>query len=97
SCDDANSATASSGDTSTRQATFKVDPGETVTCTFTNRKRGTIVVKKVTNPSPDTTDSFTFSGDAAGSIKDGGTITVPNLVPGTYHSTEAAAAGFDLT
>jgi uncharacterized repeat protein (TIGR01451 family) len=58
---------------------------------------GSIVVKKVTSPSPNTTDSFTFTGDAAGSIKDGGTITVPNLVPGTYSSTEAAAAGFDLT
>jgi uncharacterized repeat protein (TIGR01451 family) len=97
SCDDANSATASSGNTGTRTATFKVDPGETVTCTFTNTKRGSIVVKKVTSPSPDATDSFTFTGDAAGSIKDGGTITVPNLVPGTYSSTEAAAAGFDLT
>ena len=25
---------------------MKVDPGETVTCTFTNTKRGTVVVKK---------------------------------------------------
>ncbi len=37
-CDDGDS----SGDASTGVATFKVDPGETVKCTFTNTKRGTI-------------------------------------------------------
>ena len=34
-------------------------PGETVTCTFTNTKRGQIVVEKATVPSTDTTE-FAF-------------------------------------
>jgi uncharacterized repeat protein (TIGR01451 family) len=93
SCDTAHG----TGDKAARTATFNPAPGESITCTFTNTKLGSIVVKKVTDPSPDTTDSFTFTGDAAGSLQDGGTITVPNLLPGTYSSTEAAAAGFDLT
>src|SRR5437870_7512495 len=45
-----------------------VSPGETVTCTFTDRKRGTIIVKKVTDPSPDpsnTSFSFTAGGGLA--------------------------------
>src|SRR6185436_1583190 len=35
---------------------------------------------------------FTFTGTAAGMISDNGTITVANLVPGTYTSTEANPA-----
>jgi hypothetical protein len=31
-------------------ASFYVDPGETVTCTFTNTKRGKIIVEKVADP-----------------------------------------------
>jgi len=50
SCDDGQSTTASSGSVSTRTATFKLDPGETVTCTFANTQRGTIVIKKRTSP-----------------------------------------------
>ena len=70
--------------------------GETVTCTFTNTKRGTIIVEKQTNPH-DVQGSFTFTGDAAGSIGDGGQIVVSNLEPGTYGSTESAADGWLLT
>ena len=35
--------------------------GQTVTCTFSNTQRGHILVKKVTNPSSDTTTSFSFT------------------------------------
>ena len=67
------------------------------TSTVTVAPSGKIIVKKVTEPSPDpTSTSFTFTGDAAGSIKDGETIEV-QLNPGTYTSTEVAAAGFVLT
>ncbi len=69
--------------------------GETVTCTFTNTKRGTIIVEKQTSPDG-ASGSFAFTGDAAGSIGDGQHIVVNNLVPGTYTSTEAAATGWDL-
>ena len=74
-----------------------LDPGETVTCTFLNRQRGTIIVEKQTNP--DGADgSFTFSGDAVGSLGDGDQITVSNIVAGTYTSTEAdPTPDFDLT
>ena len=48
-CDDADS----SGDIGTAKATFSVDPGETVKCTFTNVKRGTIIIQKVIDgPTP---------------------------------------------
>ena len=42
---------------------IELDPGETVTCTFTNFPQpGTIIVAKVTDPSPDpTSTSFVFS------------------------------------
>ena len=70
--------------------------GETVTCTFTNTKRGTIIVEKQTNPDH-AQGSFTFTGDAAGSIGDGGQIVVSDLEPGTYTSTEAGAEGWFLT
>jgi len=97
SCNDGASATPSTVSLATRTATFKLDPGETITCTFTNTQRGTIIVRKVTDPTG-SPGSFTFTGDAAGSIGDGGTITVNNLVPGTYTSTEAnPTPAFDLT
>ncbi len=53
-CDDGASATPSSGNVGTRTATFNVDPGETVKCTFTNTKQPTLTVNKVVNPASDT-------------------------------------------
>src|SRR5205823_2791095 len=40
---------------------------------------------------------FSFTGDAAGTINDGQTITTSDLVPGTYTSVEAAKTGWDLS
>src|SRR5205085_1552245 len=92
-CDDGDSA----GDSAAKTGRFDQRRGGTVRCTLTNTQRGTIVVKKVTNP-VGAPGSFTFTGDAAGSIGDGGTITVNNLAPGTYSSTESdPAPAFDLT
>src|SRR5207248_3028613 len=95
-CDDAASLTPSAGFAASGSASFKLDPGETVTCTFTNTKRGTIGVKKLTKPAGEPTQ-FNFAGTAAGTIGDGGTITTGNLVPGNYTSTEAAVSGWALT
>src|SRR5579884_3847298 len=93
SCDDSNS----SGDVGSATATFNVTPGETVTCTFVDRRPATIVVKKVTDPNPDPSNSsFTFTGDAAGTITNGQSITVDNLAPGTYHSSEVVPSGWQL-
>jgi uncharacterized repeat protein (TIGR01451 family) len=95
-CDDAQSATPSTDNLTTRTATFKLDAGETVTCTFSNTKLATLIVKKVTVPSS-STETFAFTGDVAGSIGNGQTLTVSNVAPGTYTSTEAAKAGWTLT
>jgi len=91
-CDD----TDSSGDVATATASFVLDPGETVTCVFTNTQRGTIIVEKQTTPDG-AADTFSFAGDAAGSIADGQQITVGNLVPGNYSSVETVPAGWNLT
>ena len=92
SCSDSNSV----GSVADSDATFNVAPGETVTCTFTNTKRGTIIVEKQTSPKG-AVGSFAFTGDAAGSIGDGGQIVVNDLKPGTYTSTEAdPGPNFDL-
>jgi hypothetical protein len=70
--------------------------GETVTCTFTNTQRGTIIIEKQTNPDQ-AVGTFTFTGDVAGVVSDGGQIVVNNLVPGQYTSTEVnPAPNFDL-
>jgi hypothetical protein len=91
-CDDHDS----SGSTTTRTATFNVDSGETVKCTFTNTKLGTIVTEKQTVPDG-APDSFTFTGDLYGSIRDGWWIFRTGLLPGTYTSTETVPAGWTLT
>ncbi len=66
------------------------------TNTLTVTPPGTIIVEKQTLPDG-AMDSFSFTGDAAGSIQDGQQITVANLVPGTYTSTETVPAGWVLT
>jgi hypothetical protein len=86
----------STTDIPTRTITLRVEEGETISCTVTNTKQGSITVSKVTVPSGDPAQ-FAFTGDVAGSIGDGGTITVPNLAPATYTSVEGALAGWDLT
>ena len=48
-CDDGASATPSTVNLATRTATFRVDPGETVKCTFANRQRGMVELRKLTN------------------------------------------------
>lgn len=93
-CDDPDGG--SSVDLVTRTATIDVDAEETITCTFTNTAQGSIVVGKFTLPDT-ATDTFNFTGDASGDIAHSGSITVGNLEPGTYSSTETPLAGWDLT
>ncbi len=93
SCVDPDNGTTTSG----AVATIDLDTGETVICTYTNTALpGTIIVEKQTVPdgSP---DNFSFSGDAAGSLKDGEQIVVQNLPTGTYTSQESVPAGWVLT
>jgi Prealbumin-like fold domain len=62
----------STGNTSTRTATFRLAVGETVTCTFTNTRRGAVTVKKTTNrvidPSKDIRFVLTGPGLPSGGI-----------------------------
>ena len=61
-----------------------------------NTKLGKIIVEKQTDPDG-ASGSFIFTGDVAGSIGDGGTLELDNLLPGTYTSTETdPAPPFDL-
>ena len=73
---------------------------ETITCTFTNTKRGHIIVDKITDPSQDP-QSFTFTTTGTGYI--GFSLTdqaIPNdqeLVPGTYSVAETLPSGWTQT
>ena len=97
SCDDDDSTDSTTpvaaGDTG--EATVNVSAGETVTCTFTNTQRGTIIVAKQTLPAGDLT-AFAFTGDVNGSLRDGETAQA-SVVPGQYTSTETVPSGWDLT
>jgi plastocyanin len=97
SCTDHNS----SGDEATGVATVSLQPGETVTCTFSNRQRGTIVVEKQTEPHG-APGRFDFSADigvpSTFSLADDGVRTFTHVVSGTYKFTETdPAPAFDLT
>ena len=93
-----------SGDTST-PSNISLSASETVTCTFTNTKRGNIVVEKVTSggsgafdftsttltPSP-----FTLTTTAEGAAgKDSRNFS--DLAPGDYDVAEDVPDGWDLT
>ncbi len=68
-------------------------------CSVTIVPPGTITVKKVTNPSTDTTTSFSFapSYGSTFNLKNGGSNTSAYLVPGNYSVSEIALAGWTLT
>ncbi|MDY6876711.1 MAG: GEVED domain-containing protein [Chloroflexota bacterium] len=92
-CDDDNS----SGDLNTQTATFQLEAGETVICTFVNvQQPGTIIVEKQTDPDG-APDQFEFTGNAEGTISDGEQIVVDDLQPGTYTSQETLPANWELT
>ncbi len=80
-----------------------VAPGETVTCTFTNRKRGQVVIVKDTQPDNAQNFTFTASGgltptsfqlddDTDGTLPN--TFTFNNVVPALYSVTEANPMGW---
>ena len=82
-------------------------PGETVTCTFTNRKRGAIVVVEDSQPNDPQDFSFTAGGglsptsfqlddDSDPTLSN--TRTFANLVPGSgYSLAETVPGGWDQT
>lgn len=57
---------------------------------------GTIIVRKVAYPR-NTAQTFTFTGDVAGTIPAGGSLVVTDVpAPGTYTSTEIVPSGWNL-
>jgi hypothetical protein len=65
---------------------FPADAGRTFHCTFTNTQRGTIIVRKETNPDGAAkVFEYTVTGGLADfSLSDGQNSTQTNLVPGGY-------------
>ena len=90
-CDDQNSGL----NFDTRSATIRVEPGETVKCTFENTKDGQITIEKQTLPDGYQTDSFFFSGAIDALLDDNESATRPAF-PGTYTVTEAERTFWDL-
>ena len=82
---------------------ISLQAGETVTCTFSNTKKGHLVVNKVTNPSGDLT-IFGITATGSGTITGGGAGTISTqssfdyeVTPGVYAVTETPQAGWDET
>ncbi|RIK33548.1 MAG: hypothetical protein DCC55_34730, partial [Chloroflexi bacterium] len=99
-CNDDNS----TGDVATRTATFRAEAGETVTCTFTNTRRGTIIIDKVTDPSGDATSfDFRLTGGPSNPnqrfrLTDAASPHESDPLPsGTYSVTEDISTGWALT
>lgn len=86
-------------DIGTRTATIDLDTGEIITCTYTNTRRGTIVINKTAVGGDGT---FNYTGDlGAFSITTSGgsgSQTFTDVVPGTYAVTEdTPPANWNLT
>jgi hypothetical protein len=79
---------------------ISLQAGETVTCTFYNRQRGHIIIKKLTDPSG-SSQSFEFDPSYSGTnffLTDTQTNDSGALVPGTYSVGEVnIPTGWDLT
>jgi len=93
---DLTSATCDMGET---PASLDVEPGETVTCTFENTKRGSIIIVKNTTGG-NGTFNFTSNFGVTSLTTVSGTAqqTVDNLIPGSgYSISETVPAGWDLT
>ena len=95
-----NGAGGTTSSTSSQAATIVVGLGANVTCTFTNRKKGTITIVKNTVGGDST---FAFTHDISGATPaspfgiatSAGTASqaFTNLSAGTYHVTESGPAG----
>ncbi len=94
-CDDGDS----SGDTMTATATFEVAAGETVTCVFTNTKRGTITIVKAATPEDDTAFEFSETitpGTFTLMDPSDNTGVFTDVSPGSYEVTETVPTGWTL-
>ena len=95
-CDDGASRNPSTVDLAAREANIELDPGETVTCTYTNTEDDHIVIGKVTFPAGGT--DFDFSGDLGSFTLDDGDVEIQAVEPGTFTITEQdPGPDYDLT
>ncbi len=83
------------------KATITLPAGGNVTCTYTNTKKGSIIIEKKTIGG-NGTFMFTTSGPGLSTFdiataNNAGSKTFDNLAPGTYTVTETAPAGWTLT
>jgi len=89
-----------------RTATLDVDPGEDMTCTFTNKKAATVTIVK--DAVPDSAQDFSFTTNGLGdgfdldddndpTLDRAKTIIVEGSDLGTKSVTEAQTDGWDLT
>lgn len=84
-------------------ASIDLSAGQNITCTYTNKKRGTITVHKVTNPANDPT-GFQITASGTGNIAGNPVRTlstaqdvVYDVSQGTYNIAEQLPAGWTLT
>ncbi|HET9476939.1 MAG TPA: hypothetical protein VFP63_05585, partial [Dehalococcoidia bacterium] len=83
-------------------ATFTLDAGETVTCTYTNMKSATVVIVKDTVPDGEQDFSFACAGLGTFSLDDDADDTLQNthqfdsVTPGSYTCTEANVPGYQI-
>ncbi len=84
------------GDTESA-GSLELDNGETITCTFTNTQRGTIIIVKDTVPNDSTDFEFTSQSlsPAAFTLSDGQSENFSDLPPGTYDVSETADPDYD--
>ncbi|HEU5264215.1 MAG TPA: hypothetical protein VFU34_06225, partial [Gaiellaceae bacterium] len=79
-------------------SSISLEAGETVTCTFTNTRRGRIIVEKQTIPNGDPTlFTFTPSYGSSFQLSDGQQNNSGLLVPGNYSVSETVPAGWILS
>ena len=95
-CDDGSSTSPSTGTDGV--ATINVDPGETVTCTYTNTQLGAIEIIK--DAVPDSTEDFSFTTTGTGltdfTLSDEATEGFTDLLPGVYTVAETPLADWTL-
>jgi len=75
-------------------ALIDLQPGEDVVCTYSNAKNGTITVTKSAVGGA-AGDTFAFTGDLAGTISSGQSLS-GGFADGTYAISEIVATGWDL-
>lgn len=82
-CDDDDS----TGDPATRTAVINVAAGETVTCRFTNTRRGSVVVLNNVEP-VGVGGQVSYTGVPSGTVTADSSLVVANLLPGSYTTTQ---------